>query len=126
MVAFRYRSFVEIGELTVGECTVHRAGDGTSRWWNLWLHVRRNDGVEDTFVVAVAPRGAYQDIPGRRTWGLTEIGGGQWQAAPSINVTASEKVRPGAAGPGEVSLWHENVIVEVVTDGEPWTQGGIP
>ena len=129
MVTFQYRSFVEVDGLAVNECTIHRASDpsdaSNARWWNLWVRVRRNDGVEDVFVIAVAPRGQYQDIPGRRTWGLMEIANGSWQVAPSINVLVSLRVVPGHE-PQEVSLWHENVVMEGVPVAEVWAQGGIP
>lgn len=117
----QYRSFAEVDDLHVGECTMHRATDGTTRWWQLWMRVVDAHGAEDTFVVPMAPRGVYGEIDSRKTWGLASVGGGTWQVSPSINVLDTRDVHPGEH-PTLGSLWHETPRIVGVPEGESWTK----
>lgn len=125
----RYRSFIGVEELGVNECTIHRAGDGNKRWWNMWFRVvRETDGLEESFVVPVAPLGDYTETgPGGRTWGLRK-NGDVWQVAPSINVLDDEGARALLAGhaPTGRSIRHQNVTLEGVSDVGTWTTGAAP
>jgi hypothetical protein len=132
LMILRYRSFLPIEELSLNECTIHRASNAGRRWWNLWFFVlRETDGGEEAFVVPVAPGGDYtEDGPGGRTWGLKRPGGpgSLWEVSPSINVLDDEGARALIAGhaPTGKSLWHQNVSIEGVSDADTWTTGAPP
>ena len=126
MVTFSYRSFVDVGDLQVGECTIHHADDGKgARFWHMWFRVNRDsDGQPDTFLVPVIPGGAYTESgPGGRSWGLNRsrtVSTG-WDISPSINVLDTGELHPGPhAAP---SLWHQTPTVVEVPDGEAWMTG---
>jgi hypothetical protein len=123
--AFRYRSFVSVADLAIGECTIHRAAkDGAGKWWLLWMRITRNDGVPEDIAVPVSPGGHYaEDGPGGKTWGFNPGAAGTWIVSPSINVLETSDLHPGDH-PKEVSVWHENVTVEDVPADVPWT--GVP
>jgi hypothetical protein len=131
-VTLRYRSFVEVEQLALGECTIHRAGDKNgNRWWNLWFYVPRDtDLMPEAFVVPVAPNGAYTEGgPGGRTWGLQRAGDGAWQVSPSINFLNDNDARRAVAGlapTGGPSLWHHTPRIEGVSDVDTWTTGAAP
>lgn len=119
-----YRSFVDVDDLAVGECTIHRAGNATgARWWNLWFCVNREtDGQRDYFVVPINPNGSFVEAgPGGKTWGFNRAKPGAWQVSPSINVINTGEAHPGAhAAP---SLWHQTPKIVGVSDEESWISG---
>ena len=122
-----YKSRAMIADLTVGECTMHRAsGSANARWWQLWFCVpRKPDGVAATFCVPMNPGKAYRpDGPGGKTWGLTKCGPNAWQVSPSINVEANGDAH--ATYEGLPSLWHETPTIVGVPDDEPWACGDAP
>ena len=120
MMMLRYRHFVDVDALAVNECTVRACSDGKSRWWQLWFHVaRETDGQLDTFVVPIAPNAGYTEVDGRKTWGLTALGDGEWQIAPSINVLATRDAHAGGHESGG-SLWHQTPKIIEVPDSERW------
>ena len=136
MTVLRYRSAVMVDELTVGECTVHRASGSTAaRWWLLWFYVLRDsDGQPEVFCVPVNPGGGYaENGPGGRTWGLTcpaastqDIAAGtrNWMISPSINVLDD---RDAVAGTHEhPSLWHQTPEIIGVPIAEAWASGAKP
>jgi hypothetical protein len=129
-VALQYRSHARIEELALGECTMHRAGTSTARWWLLWVHVaRETDGQSEDIAVPVIPGGQYtENGPGGRTWGLNKTGPGIWTVSPSINVLNDDDARLVVAGhaPTGQSLWHQTPDIVYVPDDEPWTQGKEP
>lgn len=135
-----YKPHARIEDLGPGECTVHRAGDGSGkRWWNLWFRVpRETDGQLEDFVVPITLSAPDPNGPGGRSWGVTYAGSSAWQVSPSINVLEQDAKR---APNGEVtqlggrrivagthpvgrSLWHQTPRIVSVPDGEPWTKGG--
>ena len=122
MSELRYRSFVDVNDLAVGECTIRRTGDppNGTRWWNLWFRVNREtDGQPDDFVVPVNPGGTYNEAgPGGKTWGFTLVEAGAWQVSPSINVLNTRELHPGAHD--APSLWHQTPKVVGVPEGEAW------
>jgi len=124
MTELRYRSFVEVDELAVGECTIKTCIAGTTRFWHMWGHVLRDSGEPLTFVVPINPNGDFNPQgPGGKTWGLKRSGLNRWQISPSINVLASS----GEAYPGyhpERSLWHQTPALVNVPDLERWQLGG--
>lgn len=125
MPTLHYRSFVDVGDLKLGECTVHRAVDGTGqrRYWNLWFYVaRETDGVAEAFCVPVNPGGTYSEVAGWKTWGLTKTGEGVWQVSPSINVLGTREPHPGEH-PSAGSLWHQTPSIDGVPDADTWTTG---
>jgi hypothetical protein len=135
MSCLKYKSFAEVGELAVGECTVHHASSGTARFWNLWMRVLRdNDGQPDVFCVPVNPRGSYVERgPGGKTWGLNvpvasmyDIAPAtkNWAISPSINVLNSGDKHPGPHP--TPSLWHQTPEILGVPDGESWATGADP
>jgi hypothetical protein len=123
-----YRSFVNIEDLQLGECTIHRASspDG-KRWWNLWFYVARDtDGQPEAFVVPVMPNGSYTESgPGGRSWGLARTGDSTWQVSPSINVLDDASARAVVAGlaPTGRSLWHQTPGIVDVPSTEAWVSG---
>ena len=126
MTELRYRSFVEVDELAVGECTIKTCIAGTTRFWHMWAHVLRDSGEPLTFCVAIAPNiVGPSDGPGGKTWGLCRSGLNRWQIAPSINVLESEQVHPGLH-PTERSIWHQTPALVGVPDLERWQLGGEP
>jgi hypothetical protein len=122
----RYRSFVDVDALEVGECTIHAVGGPAPSFWHVWFRVNRDsDGQPAVFCVPVAPNGTYSENgPGGKTWGLTRSGVGAWQVAPSINVLATPCSKTNAqvvAGAHENdSLWHHTPMLVGVPDGEKW------
>jgi len=119
----KYRGYhVDIEALQLNECTVRGAGlaDGT-KYWMLWFCVNRDsDGAMDVFGVPINPNGSFvENGPGGKTWGLTNLGSGQWQVAPSINVLNTRDPHPGEHP--APSLWHQTPKVIGVPDGEPWS-----
>ncbi len=126
MTVLRYRSKVDVEDLAIGECTMHRAAnsDGT-RWWLLWIHVNRdNDGQPDDFAVPVNPNGSYIEAgPGGKTWGLTLTESGVWQVSPSINVLETGAIHAGEHPAS--SLWHQTPTIVGVPEGaiEEWVTG---
>ena len=121
-----YKSHAMIGDLAVGECTMHRAsGSRAARWWQLWfLALRETDGQPENFCVPMNPNGHYlENGPSGRTWGLTKIGAGLWQVSPSIDVGGDRNARTNAVGP---SLWHQTPQIVGVPDAEPWANGVAP
>ena len=124
MSSLRYRAYVDIDDLQVGECTVRPVKtDAGVRWFNLWFRVKRDsDGQEDVFGVPINPNGGFIEAgPGGKTWGLTKQGPGVWQVSPSINVLDTRDVHPGEHP--SVSLWHQTPSVVDVPDGECWQVG---
>lgn len=124
MSELRYRSFVDVEDLEVGECTMHRClnGNGPAEYWHLWCRVLREDnGQSLDFCVPVNPGGAFDENGiGGKTWGLTRAGDGRWQFSPSINVLADRQLHP---GPHDApSMWHQTPAVVGVPDGEAWTR----
>jgi hypothetical protein len=88
MTELRYRSFVPIETLDVGECTIHGLRDSTGKRiaWGLWILVRREDnGEEERLRVPVHVGEHTENGPGGRTWGLRSLGSGEWQVSPSID-----------------------------------------
>ena len=126
MTELRYRSFVEVDELAVGECTVKTCIAGTTRFWHMWARVLGISGEPLTFCVPIAPNivGA-SDGPGGKTWGICRSGLNRWQIQPSINVLESKDVHPGAH-PTERSIWHQTPALVGVPDLERWQLGGEP
>jgi hypothetical protein len=123
MTTLRYRSFVQVEDLAVGECTIHRcSGSTAARWWLLWFYVpRETDGVPQDFCVPVAPGSYTESGPGGKTWGLTRSGAGVWQVSPSINVLNTGDA---VAGPHALpSLWHQTPAITDVPEGERWIVG---
>jgi hypothetical protein len=121
MTTLRYRSNVCVSALTIGECTIHRAGNASGdRWWLLWLYVNREDnGQPADFAVPVNPNGTFVEAgPGGKTWGLTKSGQGTWQVAPSINVLGSQELHPGVHE--APSQWHQTPAIVGVPDDEKW------
>lgn len=117
---FLYRSFVRIGELAAGECTIHRGERDGKAYWLLWLHIDLPE--PNTHIgVAVNPGGDYaEDGPGGKTWGMRETTTpGAWFLAPSVNALGAGEVHPGEH-PTETSIWHQDVVVTGVPLGEPW------
>lgn len=129
MTVLRYRSFVDVEELAVGECTVHRCSNGQARWWLLCASVAaETDGHTMLIAVPVAPNGHYTDSgPGGKTWALTRVAAARWQVAPSINVLdlPDRPLHPGPH-PTASSLWHQTPLVVGVDDAETWTTGQAP
>lgn len=137
MTMLIYKSHALIGDLAVGECTMHRAsGSSRGRWWQLWFRVlRETDGQPEDFCVPMNPGGGYiENGPGGKTWGLTvpiatpyDIAPGtkNWQVSPSINV-----LNTGDAYDGQhlelPSLWHQTPEIVGVPDDEPWANGVAP
>lgn len=123
MIELHYRSFLEVDDLELNECTVHACGDGTHRWWQLWFYVaQQTDGHPQAFVVPVAPNGSYSEIDGRKTWGLARLGDfGRWNVYPSINVLETREVLAGSTHESIGSLWHDTIVIGDVPDGERWT-----
>lgn len=124
MSELRYRSFVDVNDLAVGECTIHRAGNSEgARWWNLWFRVLRDsDGQPDDFVVPINPGGSFIEAgPGGRTWGFVRVAAVEWQVSPSINVIDTRALHPGAHD--APSLWHQTPKIMDVPDGESWIGG---
>lgn len=126
-VTLRYRSNVDVGDLGIGECTIHRAAnDSGARWWLLWFRVNREDnGQAADFAVPINPNGSFiEDGPGGKTWGLTHAlgpdgyGESAWQIAPSINVLGTGALHPGAHD--APSQWHQTPVIVEVPDGESW------
>lgn len=118
MTTLKYRSYILLDDLQVGECTVHRAGDHTGEWWLLWFRFNREtDGQPMDAAVPINPNGTYSEAD-RKTWGLTKTAPGTWQIAPSINVLASGDLHPGEHP--DTSLWHQTPTIVEVPDGEPW------
>lgn len=114
-----YAGTVLIDDLTIGECTVHRAANGDGRWWLLWLRVRRDDtGDPIDVAVPINPGGEYiAEGPGGKTWGLQRSDSGTWQVSPSINVLV-DQVHP---GPHDApSMWHQTPRIVDVPDDAPW------
>ena len=115
MSVLRYRHNIMVDDLTVGECTIHRASDShAARWWLLWFYVLRDsDAQPEVFCVPVNPGGAYVEAgPGGRTWGLTcppasahmaLPGTKNWMVAPSINVLDDRDAVAGSHA--HPSLW---------------------
>lgn len=120
-VTLRYRSNVCVGDLEVGECTIHRASDSSGkRWWLLWFRVNREtDGQPEDFAAPVNPNGGWIEAgPGGKTWGLNRAGMGVWSISPSINVINIRAVHPGEH---ELpSLWHQTPDLIGVPD-DAWT-----
>lgn len=126
MTELRYRSFVEVDELAVDECTIKTCVAGSVRYWHMWAHVLDKNGQPMTFCVHVAPNGDFNEKgPGGRTWGLKRSGLGRWQIAPSINVLESEETHPGHHLT-ERSRWHQTPALVNVPDLERWQLGGEP
>jgi len=125
----QYRGLIDVDALNVGDCTMHRAGDGAGRsWWLLWFRVIPDAGGEALCAaVPVNPRGTYDaDGPGGKTWALQPATReGAWNVVPSINVLTSGTVHDGEH-PTETSIWHHNVVIEGVPDLEPWARGATP
>lgn len=123
MISLHYRSFLEVDDLELNECTVHRCGDGTHLWWQLWFYVaQQTDGQPRAFCVPIIPNGEYTEVDGRKMWGATRVGDviGWWRVSPSINVLVTREVQPGVHE--EIgSLWHDTVQMVNVPDGERWT-----
>ena len=103
----RYRSFVNVADLQVDECTIHYCVEG---WWNLWFYVEREiDDRPEVFVVPIAPGGPAGDGPGGHTWAFTRMHLGVWQIAPLIKID-----RP------EGKVWHQAPSIVGVPEGERW------
>lgn len=123
MTTLIYRANVHVDELELGECTMHRAsnGSGSASWWLLWFRVNREDtGKPADFAVPMNPGGAWiENGPGGKTWGFTRSSPSVWQVSPSINVLGSGELHPGehASLP---SQWHQTPTVIGVPDGEHW------
>jgi hypothetical protein len=121
MATLRYRSNVCVGDLEVGECTMHRAANDTgARWWLLWFRVNREDnGQAADFAVPMNPNGGWIEAgPGGKTWGLIRSSPGAWQVFPSINVLGTNELHP---GPHEApSQWHQTPVITDVPEGEAW------
>jgi len=127
MTELRYRSFVEVDDLVVDECTVKTclAEDG-KRFWHMWARVLRANAEPLIFCVPVAPNVVgVSEGPGGKTWRLCRSGLNRWQIAPSINVRESERVHPGHH-PSERSMWHQTPALVGVPDLERWQLGGAP
>lgn len=124
---FRYRAFVDVDDLAVGDCTVHRAAGGNGRWWQLWFVVDVPTRGRLAVAVPVNPGGDYTPIgPGGKTWGLARTSkSGVWHVKPSVNVLVSGTPHPGLLG-GMVSLWHDWVRLSGVGEADTWTAGGPP
>lgn len=59
MTTLSYRSFVQVDDLAINECTIRRATDGWSRWWQLWCSVpHASDGHAELLGVAVIVNGS--------------------------------------------------------------------
>jgi hypothetical protein len=117
---FRYRSFVRIGELAPGECTIHHAERDGRTYWLLWLCLGL-PSPDDHAGIAVNPNGDYaEDGAGGKTWGLRQVADGAWFVAPSVNVLGMGEVHPGEHA-SEKSIWHENVVIDGVALGEVWS-----
>ncbi len=117
---FTYRSFVEVGDLAIDECTIHPCAGGS---WNLWFRVVREiDGVDEDYVVAVNPGGVFAESgqAGRRTWGLTKTTEGIWQISPSINILVDSRDPHPGAHPTSASAWHQTPAIVGVPSGEKW------
>lgn len=128
MTELRYRSFVEVDELEVGECTIKTCiASGSVRFWHMWGRVlRATDAKPQTFCVPIDPNGGYvENGPGGKTWGLKRSGLNRWQIDPSINVLESEQAHPGLH-PTERSIWHQKPALVGVPDLERWQLGGEP
>ena len=127
MTELRYRSFVEVDELAVDECTIKTCIAGTTRFWHMWARVlRQADGQSLVFCVPIAPNASFvENGPGGKTWGLNRAGLNRWQIAPSINVLESGQVHPGLH-PIERSIWHQSPALVGVPDLERWQLGGEP
>ena len=123
----RYQSGAMVEELALGGCTIRhtRSADGKRVWWQLWLHVRRDDtGEPAVYGAPLNVNGEYvEDGPGGRTWGFRQAEPGAWRVTPSINVVCdvTPRVHP---GPHPLaSQWHRFVCVTGVPEGEPWQRG---
>ncbi len=128
MTELRYRSFVEVDDLGVGECTVKVCvAENGVRFWHMWVRVLRDGGQPLVFCVPVAPNvvGPSDGPPGGKTWGLCRSGLNRWQIAPSINVLESKDVHPGLH-PTERSIWHQTPALVEVPDLERWQLEGAP
>lgn len=130
MSILNYKAHQRIEELSLNECTMHRAsGSDAKRWWQLWFNILRDsDGQPEILCVPVNPNGGYTDNgPGGRTWGLmrpaasahqAEPGTSNWIVSPSINVLDS---RDAVAGTHQFpSLWHQTPEILNVPDSETW------
>lgn len=121
MTELRYRSFVGVEDLEVGECTMHRCANGSGpEYWHLWCRVLREDnGQPLDFCVPVNVGGAFiESGPGGKTWGLTRAGMDRWQFSPSINVLGDHELHPGAHD--APSMWHQTPAVVGVPPSESW------
>jgi hypothetical protein len=130
----QYRPFVYVEQLSLNECTIHRAANADARWWLLWFYVlRETDSIAEDFAVPVNPNGAYTKDgvswrgfrPVGRTWGLTRTSMGVWQISPSINVVSDFGVQRVVAGPPARgrSIWHQTPTIVGVPESEPWITG---
>jgi hypothetical protein len=108
MTELRYRSFVDVDDLALDECTIHAAvKDGAPCGWHLWFLVAREDnGQPEVFRVPIIPGGSFNENgPAGKSWGFTALGGGAWQVSPSIHY---------------VGIWHQTPKVVGVPAGERW------
>lgn len=125
MSTLRYRSFVDVDDLQLGECTIHACSVGANgiEFWHVWFHVARDsDGQPDTFSVPINPNGGWiENGPGGKTWGLMPASPGTWQVSPSINVLDTRDVHPGPHP--SPSLWHQTPLIVDVPPGEAWIRG---
>jgi hypothetical protein len=116
----------DINALKPGECCIRKCGTASGqKWWNLWFYVRRDD---DAALIDVAvPLNPYGDFfdggPGGKHWGFKRLPSGVWAVTPSINVMSGAMGAlpyPGAHPTSRASIWHHNVNVALVPEGEPW------
>jgi hypothetical protein len=87
-----------------------------------WRFYRTTDGKTETRLIPVNPNGGPEDT--HHSWGLTRVGPGRWQVAPSIQCLER---RPHPNHPGDrtkyiqVETWHRTPAIVGVPDTEPWT-----
>ncbi len=135
MTVLVYKSRATIGDLAVGECTVHPAsGSAAAVWWLLWFRaLRDDDGQPARFCVPIRLGMCDPAGPGGKTWGVTCPAGSahipaprtkNWMVNPSINVTVGGDAHFGAHPLR--SLWHQTPEILNVPEDEPWTTGAAP
>ena len=63
MSILNYKAHQKIEELSLNECTMHRAsGSDAKRWWQLSFSILRDsDGQPEILCVPVNPNGGYTD-----------------------------------------------------------------
>ena len=125
----RYRSYVPVEDLAIGECTVRATGNNAgAAWWQLWFRVLREDNGQPIDVaVPINPNGSFVEAgPGGKTWGITRTDpvSTTWIVAPSVNVLHTADLHPGDHP--EPSMWHQNVAVDGVSASDLWITGAPP